>query len=155
MNRYEEKIKKLFNECEKHIFRMNSAAKKMLDTMPLDEKKYICLTDDEVEHIDQFLFRFSKLQDTMGEKLFKVILLVLDEKVDNKPFIDILNRLEKLELINDANVWRELRNDRNELAHNYDDEAEEMALVLNKLYEKKDILIKNFQNIKEYYKGIN
>ena len=101
--------------------------------MPLNEDSYLNLSDDEVEHIDQFLFRFAKLQDTIGEKLFKLILLALDEKVDNKPFIDILNKLEKLELIDSADKWRELRDIRNELAHSYDDEAEEMASNINKI----------------------
>ena len=148
MNIKIERIKKIFKECDKHILRMNSASNKMKDSMPLDKNRYINLSDDEVEHIDQFLFRFSKLQDTMGEKLFKLILVLLDEKVDNKPFIDILNRLEKLELIESSEVWRELRKDRNELSHNYDDEADKMAMSINKLYDKKEILIKIYKKIK-------
>jgi len=148
MNLYQKKLEKIFHECDKHILRITSATKKMSSSMPLDEIKYLNLTDDEVEHIDQFLFRFSKLQDTIGEKLFKTILLFLDEDIENKPFIDILNRLEKLELIESANIWRELRKDRNDLSHTYDDEPEEMANSINKLYEKKDILILIYQNIK-------
>jgi len=148
MNLYQKKLEKIFHECDKHILRIKSATKKMSSSMPLDEIKYLNLTDDEVEHIDQFLFRFSKLQDTIGEKLFKTILLFLDEDIENKPFIDILNRLEKLELIESANIWRELRKDRSDLSHTYDDEPEEMAKSINKLYEKKDILILMYQNIK-------
>ena len=148
MNLYQKKLEKIFHECDKHILRIKSATKKMSSSMPLDEIKYLNLTDDEVEHIDQFLFRSSKLQDTIGEKLFKTILLFLDEDIENKPFIDILNRLEKLELIESANIWRELRKDRNDLSHTYDDEPEEMANSINKLYEKKDILILIYQNIK-------
>lgn len=68
------------------------------------------LTDDEIEHIDQFLFRFAKLQDAMGEKLFMLILEFLkEEHTRAKPFIDILNRLEQLGLLDDKNVWLELR----------------------------------------------
>jgi len=47
--------------------------------------------------------------------------------------------MEKLYLLEDANEWIELRD---ELSHNYEDEPEEMSLVINKLYNKKDILIK-------------
>ncbi len=148
MNLYQKKLEKIFHECDKHILRIVSATNKMSNSMPLDENKYLNLTDDEVEHIDQFLFRFAKLQDAMGEKLFKTILLFLDENIENKPFIDILNRLEKLELIESANIWRELRSDRNDLSHTYDDESEEMANSINKLYEKKDILIEIYRNIK-------
>ena len=151
MNVYEQKLVKIFNECDKHIEKINSSSAKMKLNMPLDKNKYLNLSDDEIEHIDQFLFRFSKLQDAIGEKLFKTILLYLEEKIENKPFIDILNRLEKLELLEDVDVWRELRNDRNELAHNYDDDPEETSEVINKLYYKKDTLINIYQRIKNFY----
>ena len=150
MNIYKQKLIKIFNECDKHIVRIKSASIKMQAIMPLNKEKYLNLSDDEVEVIDQFLFRFSKLQDTIGERLFKTVLLYLEEKVENKPFVDILNRLEKLELLDDTNIWRELRNDRNELAHTYDDDPEETSEIINKLYYKKDILINIYQKIKEY-----
>jgi hypothetical protein len=146
-----EKLQKIFSECDKHITRINSSSAKMKVNIPLDKYKYIQLTDDEVEYIDQFLFRFLKLQDAIGKKLFKTILLYLEEDIEHKPFIDILNRLEKLELIESANAWKELRNDRNELAYNYDDDPEATAAVINKLYSKKDVLIGIYLNIKNYY----
>jgi hypothetical protein len=64
------RIEKVIIECDKHLQRINSAYLKMSVFMPLDASKYAQLTDDEIEHIDQFLFRFAKLQDAMGEKLF-------------------------------------------------------------------------------------
>jgi hypothetical protein len=75
--------------------------------MPLDAKRYQQLTDDEIEHIDQFLFRFAKLQDAMGEKLFLLILEFLkEENTRNKPFIDILNRQLPNGVCNPVrNVW--------------------------------------------------
>ncbi len=151
MNIYKEKIEKIFQECDKHILRIASSSKKMRSYMPLNEDKYVNLTEDEIEHIDQFLFRFSKLQDSMGEKLFKTILLLLDESIENKAFIDILNRLEKLELLESVNVWRELRNYRNDLAHNYEDDPIETSEVINRLYDKRESLIEIYRRIKSYY----
>jgi hypothetical protein len=130
MNIYEEKLKKIFHECDQHIVRINSSSTKMKANISLDKLKYLALTDDEIEYIDQFLFRFSNLQDTIGEKLFKTILLYLEEKVENKPFIDILNSLEKLGLLDNANIWRQLLNGRNELAHNYDDKPEKTSAII-------------------------
>ena len=49
-------------------------------------------------------------------------------------------------------MWRELRDIRNELAHSYDDEADEMASNINKIYLNKDNLIKIYLNIKYFYK---
>jgi hypothetical protein len=149
-----EKLQKIFYECDKHIQRITSSSNKMKIYMPINKKKYMNLTDDEVEHIDQFLFRFAKLQDTIGQKLFKNILFFLNEDMENKPFIDILNRMEKIGLIDSANIWKELRDDRNELSHNYEDEPEQMAESINILYYKKNILIGVYDKIKKYYENI-
>lgn len=153
MNR--EKVQRILRECEKHLLRINSAYLKMQSYFPLSTQKYSNLSDDEVEHIDQFLFRFSKLQDTIGEKLFKNLLIYLGEEIENKPFIDILNRLEKLEIIESASMWINLRNMRNELSHNYDDEAEEMSIAINKVYENKKVLETIYRNIVAYYESLN
>ena len=150
-----EKLQKIFYECDKHIQRIESASLKIDKVMPLNEKKYIDLSDDEVGYIDQFLFRFAKLQDAMGQKLFKNILLFIDEDIAGKPFIDILNLMEKLSLLQSANIWRELRDNRNELAHNYEDEPELMSETINKLYNKRYILIEIYNNIKNYYNNKN
>jgi len=146
-----QRLEKIFYECDKHIQRMNSASKKMAHIMPLDGQKYISLTEDEVEHIDQFLFRFAKLQDSMGQKLFKTMLIFLGEEIDGKPFIDILHQMEKIHLIECANDWKQLREDRNELSHNYENEPEQMSIVLNKLYEKKVLLENIYKKIKAFY----
>jgi hypothetical protein len=151
MERMREKIKRAFAECEKHILRMDSAVLLMRDMMPLTADKYNQMNDEEVRVVDQFLFRFSKLQDAIGKKLFKAILVLLDEPVEGVSFLDVLNRLEKLGLIDEAQVWRELRYDRNELAHNYEDDAEDAVKIINNLYDKKDVLIGFHTRIKEYY----
>jgi hypothetical protein len=67
-------------ECNKHIKRMLYAYHKMAAFMPLDATKYDNLTDEQVENIDhQFIFRFSKLQDAMGDRLFRGVLICLGE----------------------------------------------------------------------------
>ncbi len=148
-----EKLDKIFYECDKHLARINSAADDLINIMPLTKKKYINLADEDVKSIDQFLFRFSKLQDAMGQKLFRIILIFLNEDVEGKPFIDILNMMEKIHLLDSANDWKELRDDRNELAHNYEDEPEEMSESINKLYTKRVLLESIYKSIKVYYQS--
>jgi hypothetical protein len=148
-----EKLERVLYECDMHILRLNSASKKMSSFMPLTKERYIHLSDDEVEHIDQFLFRFAKLQDAMGAKLFKTILIFLGEDIEGKPFIDILNLMEKLHLLKNAHDWKALRDDRNELSHNYENEPEKMSLVINQLYAKKDLLIDIYSHIKKIYEN--
>ena len=148
-----EKLNKIFYECDKHLMRINSSADDLINIMPLTKEKYINLTDEEIKSIDQFLFRFSKLQDAMGQKLFRVILIFLNEDIEAKPFIDILNLMEKLHLLDSANDWKELRDDRNELAHNYEYELDEMSKSINKLYIKRVLLESIYVNIKAYYQS--
>jgi hypothetical protein len=146
------RIEKLIVECDKHLKRINSAYLKMSVFMPLDARKYEQLTDDEIEHIDQFLFRFAKLQDAMGEKLFMLILEFLkEEHTRAKPFIDILNRLEQLGLLDDKNVWLELRKTRNNIAHQYEDEPQQAAEALNAIYAAKPLLEKIYTSLKASY----
>jgi hypothetical protein len=145
---YKQKLLKILNECDKHLLRMNSGYKKMSLFMPLTTTKYENLTEDEIEHIDQFLFRFSKLQDAMGQKLFKSFLVSLDEDIENLPFIDILNKLEKIKILDDINIWRELREYRNELSHNYDDDPFITSNIINNLYSKKELMESIYIKIK-------
>lgn len=81
------KLQKIINECDKHILRINSAYKKTSAILPLDASKYVALSEDEIEHIDQYLFRFAKLQDTIGKRLFQAIFLSLEEDVADIPSV--------------------------------------------------------------------
>jgi hypothetical protein len=69
---------------------------------------------------DQILFRFIKLQDTMGERLIPATLGHLMEAFESWPMRDRLDRLEKLGYI-DVEAWLRWRELRNRLAHEYPD----------------------------------
>lgn len=78
---------------------------------------------------DQILFRFTKLQDALGERLVPATLRQLAESFEDWPMRDRLERLEKLGylVVNDWLRWRELRN---RLAHEYPDQPELRFAVL-------------------------
>jgi len=148
----ESKMDKLIHECLKHIQRLRSASEKMSPFMPLDTRRYENLTDDEVEHIDQFLFRFAKLQDTIGDKLFVALLTYFQEdNIKNKPFLDILNRLEQLQILSNKDDWIALRKIRNDISHHYEDDSHEMAPAINAIHSKLNILIEIFHNVKNEF----
>jgi len=81
---------------------------------------------EKIKTIDAFIFRFIKLQDFMGEKLFKEILKSIAEYKDNMSLIDVLDKLEKLEIIESASKWIEYRAVRNKLTHEYSTNQNEM-----------------------------
>jgi predicted nucleotidyltransferase len=146
------KVQKYLHECDKHIERIEGAYSLVKDILPLSALSYENLDDDKVRSIDQYLFRFAKLQDTIGEKLFKIVVSEYVEDSSRLTFLDILNRLEKVGILEDANSWKALRNVRNSISHQYDDNSDEMADAINKIFAQKDILVSIYKKIKQHFK---
>lgn len=72
------------------------ASEDLKDLMPLTKESYISLNKDSVQVLDQFLFRFSKLQDAIGRKLFKKILILKEDDVlvvESMPFFRYFKHL--------------------------------------------------------------
>jgi hypothetical protein len=101
--------------------------------------------------VNSFLFNYIKIQDKLGASLFRKLLFSLREiNNDNLPMIDILNLLEKLEIIPSTSMWDKLREIRNAIAHEYPLEIEErlenIVLALSGYDQLKDL----YANIKQY-----
>lgn len=77
----------------------------------------------KVRLVDQLLFRFTKLQDALGERLIPATLSLLQEPFEAWPMRDRLNRLEKLGVL-DVDQWLAWRDIRNRLAHEYPDQPD-------------------------------
>ena len=145
--------KKIY-ECEKHIEKLTDAKEYLKDIMPLSLKNYMKIDKIQSSFIDQLNFRFSKLQDTIGESILKGILIKSKENIEKMTFLDILNRLEKLDIL-DKNRWLELREVRNEIAHEYSFNQDEVVDNINLIYEKSDELIAIYHDLYEFIKTIH
>ncbi|WOE69013.1 hypothetical protein RZR97_07800 [Hydrogenimonas thermophila] len=141
-------IEKL-HECNQHKKRLLKAKSYLKDIMPLDIDRYNTLNEVQMSFIDQMIFRFSKLQDTMGEKIFPNILELFGEDIKKLTFIDRLNRLEELELLY-KDEWMSLRKDRNEIAHEYSFNQDEVVNGINLIFDRTDDLLKIYQDIYRY-----
>jgi hypothetical protein len=121
-------------ECERHLERLRYAASRGKALFPLSAESYLALSDPEVAILDQMLFRFGKLQDAMGQRLFSAILAAGQELRDDETFLDKLNRLEKLGALPSAIEWIKLRDLRNNAMHEYPDEPEINAASLSEVF---------------------
>lgn len=147
MNVEKLRLQKILFECHKHIEKLNTAYRKLESLLPLTEAIYLDFDENQTSYLDQFLYRFSKLQDSIGQKLFKAVLDFKKEDTTAKSFIDILNRLEQLEYLQDIDGWFELRTIRNQLAHEYEDDSEELVAIINKIFTQKTKLESYFFTI--------
>lgn len=80
------------------------------------------------ERVEAFVGRFSRLQDTLGDKLLPLLLAALGEKP--AAAIDNLDRAEHLGLLNSAEEWMTMRNLRNQMVHEY---VEDSVVLLSAL----------------------
>lgn len=145
------KIEQAFSEGSSHIRTIERATSKLSLFFPLTEKTFQSLTDDRVETLDQFIYRFTKLQDAIGQRLFPPLTTLILGSDEARPYIDILNTLEKFELIPSALDWQSLRNLRNNLAHEYPGNARQTVETLNILYQDWRVLREILKTCKSYY----
>lgn len=141
-----DKLKETLTICSLHHQRMMFAWENIAKYFPLTEARFSQISPIEMALFDQLIYRFSKLQDSMGTRLFKQLLEALEEDITGLPFIDILYRLEKLNLLDHAKDWVVLRQTRNIVSHEYpffkDVQIEELNLLPEEVKKLSSIWIK-------------
>lgn len=148
-----ERLRREFEICDKHILRINEALEGLGVELPMSLNCYTNLNTEQIRCIDQFIFRFSKLQDAMGAKIFRHILEYLDEDITALPMRDILNRLERYQILPSADEWTYIRELRNEISHDYPLLESDVVTILNELLSKVEVLFAIYQKLKNVYCG--
>jgi hypothetical protein len=136
--------------CDLHHQRMMFAFESIKKYFPLTEISFSQISPVEMALFDQLIYRFSKLQDSMGSRLFKQLLEALEEDVSGLPFIDILQKMEKLNLLDRAIDWIVLRQTRNTVSHEYPFFKEIQIEELNLLPEQVEKLCAIWLNLRRY-----
>jgi hypothetical protein len=103
--------------------------------------------------INALVFRFSKLQDLLGSKIFRAYLEFNKFDTRDKSFLELLREIEK-EGIVDIDTWDEFRKIRNSIAHEYPGEEEETVEALELLIEKTHLLIQTSEKLMDRYNEI-
>ena len=151
-NSLQDRLEKYFIISKKHIEKILNTKKTTKDLFPLDIDTLKNLSETKQDKIDVLIFRFSKLQDLLGKKIFKNILEYSGFNT-NISFLEILSELDKESLIN-IDTWLELRDIRNAIAHEYPEEEETVVNELNFIYENVDYLISITHKLEEYFNEI-
>ena len=149
-NDHIDKLKEAVLLCSIHYERMSFAWEKINSHFPFDSNEYLSLAPEELSFIDQLIFRFSKLQDSMGGRLFPAILDALGEEIKERPFIDRLARLEELTVIPSADDWMMLRETRNVVTHEYPFITDEVIDGLNLLGNHYQLIRQIWQQVQSY-----
>lgn len=118
-----------------------AATSERLFTTPFTPERVAALDHDPelAERVDAFVSRFGRLQDTLGDKLLPTLLSALGE--NPAPKIDMLDRAERLGLIQSSDQWMQLRRLRNQMIHEYVEDPLILANALEAAHEAVAILI--------------
>ena len=108
--------------CQGHAEALQDALQDIqLRAMGLDD--YTHLNKEDRRLLDQFAYRYTRLQDDMGVKLVPAVLKALGEDVSPMSALDRFARLEQLGWLDSADEWQTLRQIRNQFAHDHPDNS--------------------------------
>ena len=110
--------------CQTHAETLAEALQDLqLRAHTLDDYSHLAKEDRRL--LDQFAYRYTRLQDDMGARLMPAVLKALGEDIGPMSAIDRFTRLEQLGWLDSADEWLAMRHVRNQFAHDYPDSATE------------------------------
>ena len=135
--------------CNTHALRLNIAISHITPFFPFTASSFLSLSDEQMSFIEFMISRFTKLQDTIGAKIFPGIVDLLEGNTERLSFLDTLHKLEKWNLLPSAERWIYLRELRNYLTYDYPDQPELMAKHINRAVEAPQELLNFWTFLKE------
>jgi len=127
------RIERYLTDADAHRMALTEAMDE-LATLPLTTDGLRSATKLQRVAMEVLLFRFAKLQDLMGSKLFRAYLEAMGFVTEEKSFFELLKELENEGILN-VDVWAYLREVRNTIAHEYPEEEEKRVEELGLLLE--------------------
>ena len=113
------------------------------------------LTLEERETISAFTTRFATYQEQMGKSMKSV---AIEEESATSPFGAELALMEKLNILDDLEKWKLVRELRNAVNHEYEDDANELHQILSSMVASVPWLIATHQRLISFVKdnyGLN
>ena len=120
----EERLQHLLKVVGKQAQLLQLSWERLFNEYFLDENWVLSLTQnmEAAERLETFLARFNRMQDTLGDKLLPELLKLLEEHPG--PAIDNYRLAERYGWLESAEVWVEIRHLRNQLVHEYLEDAQ-------------------------------
>ena len=136
-----QRLEYYFQKANNHIDMINKALQYVKPHYPLESNFMENIKDDILLFaLDSLVFRFSKLQDWLGQKLFKTFLQYEEYPIEDMNFLEVVKVLEKENILS-LDIWSVFREIINELSHDYPD-YEQIAENINFIIENSGELIK-------------
>ncbi len=123
-------------------YSMERAAK----VMPLPQQG---LKPEQLETLEALGARFARMSDMLAQKLFRAVDAL--ELIDEGSLIDRFNRMEKRGVIAKTEDWVEIRQIRNQIAHDY--VLKDLLSLYQSIYRSCPVLFQTMTDLEKYMKA--
>jgi len=106
---------------------------------------------EELESFDSLTSKFNRTSDIFTQKVMRTVWMLLHEPF--VPFIDMVNKAEKMVLLRSADAIIEIRDMRNQIAHEYIPEA--IRDLVPEVIELTTQLIENIEDCRHFIESRN
>jgi len=141
-----EHLKKQIELAEKAAAVLNFSYNTTNYLFPLAED----ISDEDSVHLDAVTSRFARLVDILTQKVFRAVDSI--ELTDEGSLIDRLNRAEARGMIESSEDWRNIRELRNQIAHEY--VLDDLHSLFEDVIRFTPLVLKSIDKIKIYLKNI-
>ena len=100
------------------------------------------LSFDDSEAFDSLSSKFGRLSDIYIQKILRTIFILFREEA--KHIVDLANKAEKFEIIDHADTLIMIRDIRNQITHEYEDEN--LLKLYQEILQLSELLILNIEN---------
>ena len=135
--------------ADRHEWVLEEVLKQIDAVGAIDENKLDDLSIEDVKILEVVTSRFSKLQDHLGSKIFPVVLKLAGNDDPKQTFVDMLYKLEKIDFLASADQWRDWRDLRNDIAHEYAYTSKQLAEKINGVIDASHILLDYYKDLKK------
>jgi hypothetical protein len=126
-----------------------SIGKMALPLEKIEKKAIASLTPDERETVSAFTARFSDFQEHLAKTMRGI---AIEEEVNVDLFGNVLAFMEKLQILDNIELWKAIRELRNSVNHEYEDDPEVLFQFLNNLIKNAPFLFSVHNKLKALVK---
>lgn len=133
----------------RHLSRMREylaySLSQVASLLPLED--WAQLTPDQHESLAAFRVRFSEFQEHLGKAMRAV---AIEEEQDVDRFGSVLAFMERLHVLDTAEQWKSMRDLRNAINHEYEDDSSRLGEFFRLLIAQTPALLGYFDRLRNY-----
>jgi hypothetical protein len=105
------------------------------------------LTPEQHESLAAFRIRFSEFQEHLGKTMRAI---AIEEEENTEPFGAVLAFMEKLEILDSVEHWRLIRELRNSVNHEYEEDESRLTEFFRRLADETPTLFDYFERMRRF-----